>query len=131
MADPNSLAIFAKVVEASGILEAARRLKVLISTVGRRIAGPENQFGVCLLERSTRNTGNRSLPRRVSRQDPCIVDATFRPFASCFSPGNVADIPVVPARLASTPLSRQFRADQATMHASFASAWPKKGALVV
>jgi DNA-binding transcriptional LysR family regulator len=71
MTDPNSLAIFAKVIEASSISEAARRLKMSISPVRRRIAGLENQFGVCLFERSTRNTGDRSLPQRANHQDPC------------------------------------------------------------
>jgi DNA-binding transcriptional LysR family regulator len=55
VADLNSLAIFAKVVEAKGFSEAARRLKMPISTVSRRVAELEDQLGVRLLERSTRN----------------------------------------------------------------------------
>ena len=55
MADLNSLAIFAKVVEAEGFSEAARRLKIPISTVSRRVAELEDQLRVRLLERSTRN----------------------------------------------------------------------------
>ena len=55
MADLNSLAIFAKVVEAKGFSEASRRLKIPISTVSRRVAELEGQLGVRLLERSTRN----------------------------------------------------------------------------
>jgi DNA-binding transcriptional LysR family regulator len=55
MADLNTLIIFAKVVEAKSFSEAARRLKLPISTVSRRIADLENQLGVRLLERSTRN----------------------------------------------------------------------------
>jgi len=55
MADLNSLAIFAKVVEARSFSEAARRLKMPISTVSRRVAELEDQLGVRLLERSTRN----------------------------------------------------------------------------
>ena len=55
MADLNSLALFAKVVEAGSFSEAARRLKMPISTVSRRIAELEDQLGVRLLERSTRN----------------------------------------------------------------------------
>src|SRR5215467_13971365 len=55
MADLNSLAIFAKVVEAKGFSEAARRLKIPISTVSRRVAELEDQLRVRLLERSTRN----------------------------------------------------------------------------
>jgi DNA-binding transcriptional LysR family regulator len=54
MADLNSLAIFAKVVEASSFSEAARRLKMPLSTVSRRIAELEDQLGARLLERSTR-----------------------------------------------------------------------------
>jgi DNA-binding transcriptional LysR family regulator len=53
--DLNSLIIFAKVVEANSFSEAARRLKMPISTVSRRIADLEHQLGVRLLERSTRN----------------------------------------------------------------------------
>ncbi|MGV8921485.1 MAG: LysR substrate-binding domain-containing protein [Pseudomonas sp.] len=53
MADLNSLAIFAKVVESNSFSEAARRLKMPISTVSRRIAELEDQLGVRLLERST------------------------------------------------------------------------------
>jgi hypothetical protein len=52
---PHSLVIFAMVVEASGFSETTRRLKIPISTVGRSGADIENQFGVCLLARSTRN----------------------------------------------------------------------------
>jgi DNA-binding transcriptional LysR family regulator len=55
MTDLNSLALFAKVVEATSFSEAARRLKMPISTVSRRIAELEDQLGVRLLERSTRN----------------------------------------------------------------------------
>ncbi len=55
MTDLNSLMIFAKVVEANGFSEAARRLKMPTSTVSRRVADLENQLGVRLLERSTRS----------------------------------------------------------------------------
>src|SRR5258708_1694061 len=55
MSDLNALTIFAKVVEASSFSEAARRLKMPISTVSRRIADLEDQLGVRLLERSTRS----------------------------------------------------------------------------
>ena len=54
MADLNSLAVFAKVAEANSFSEAAR-LKMPISTVSRRIAELEDELGVRLLERSTRN----------------------------------------------------------------------------
>src|SRR5205085_1048893 len=45
----------AKVIEANSFSEAARRLKMPISTVSRRIADLEDQLGVRLLERSTRS----------------------------------------------------------------------------
>jgi DNA-binding transcriptional LysR family regulator len=55
MADLNSLAMFAKVAEAGTFSEAARRLKLPVSTVSRRIAELEDQLGVRLIERSTRS----------------------------------------------------------------------------
>jgi len=55
MTDLNSLVVFAKVVEANSFSEAARRLKMPISTVSRKIAELEDQLGVRLLERSTRS----------------------------------------------------------------------------
>jgi DNA-binding transcriptional LysR family regulator len=55
MIDLNSLAIFATVADANSFSEAARRLKMPVSTVSRRIAELEDQLGVRLLERSTRN----------------------------------------------------------------------------
>ena len=55
MLDLSSLVIFARVVEANSFSEAARRLKMPISTVSRRVAELEDQLGVRLLERSTRS----------------------------------------------------------------------------
>jgi DNA-binding transcriptional LysR family regulator len=55
MTDLNALIIFAKVVEVNSFSEAARRLKMPISTVSRRVAELENQLGLRLLERSTRS----------------------------------------------------------------------------
>jgi DNA-binding transcriptional LysR family regulator len=55
MADLNALVVFARVVEANSFSEAARRLKMPVSTVSRRIAELEDQLGARLLERSTRN----------------------------------------------------------------------------
>ena len=55
MTDLNTLTLFAKVVEANGFSEAARRLKMPVSTVSRRIAELEDAMGVRLLERSTRS----------------------------------------------------------------------------
>jgi DNA-binding transcriptional LysR family regulator len=54
MADLNTLVIFAKAVEANSFSEAARRLKMPVSSVSRRIAEMERLLGVSLLERSTR-----------------------------------------------------------------------------
>src|SRR3979411_3024916 len=55
MVDLNSLVIFATVADANSFSEVARRLKMPISTVSRRIAELEDQLGVRLLERSTRS----------------------------------------------------------------------------
>jgi DNA-binding transcriptional LysR family regulator len=57
MADLNSLVLFAKVAEANGFSEAARRLNMPVSTVSRRIADLEDQLGARLLDRSTRSLG--------------------------------------------------------------------------
>lgn len=54
MSDLNALIIFARVVEATSFSEAARRLGIPISTVSRKVAELEDQLGVRLLERSTR-----------------------------------------------------------------------------
>jgi DNA-binding transcriptional LysR family regulator len=53
--DLNGLLVFVKVVEANSFSEAARRLNLPASTVSRRISELENQLGVRLLDRSTRN----------------------------------------------------------------------------
>jgi DNA-binding transcriptional LysR family regulator len=55
MMDLNALVVFAKVVEAKSFSEAARRLGIPVSTVSRRVAELEDQLGVRLLDRSTRN----------------------------------------------------------------------------
>jgi DNA-binding transcriptional LysR family regulator len=55
MADLNTLIIFATVAEANSFSEAARRMKLPVSTISRRIADLEDQLGVRLLERSTRS----------------------------------------------------------------------------
>jgi DNA-binding transcriptional LysR family regulator len=55
MTDLNALVVFAKVVEAKSFSEAARRLGMPISTVSRRVAELEDQLGVRLIDRSTRN----------------------------------------------------------------------------
>jgi DNA-binding transcriptional LysR family regulator len=55
MTDLNALVVFAKVAEAKSFSEAARRLGMPISTVSRRVAELEDQLGVRLIDRSTRN----------------------------------------------------------------------------
>jgi DNA-binding transcriptional LysR family regulator len=65
MTDLNSLILFAKVVEAKSFSEAARRLKMPISTVSRRIADLEEQLGIRLLERSTRNLRLTNLGQEI------------------------------------------------------------------
>jgi DNA-binding transcriptional LysR family regulator len=55
MTDFNSLPILATVVKAKSFSEAARRLKMPLASVSRRIAELEADLGVRLLERSTRS----------------------------------------------------------------------------
>jgi DNA-binding transcriptional LysR family regulator len=55
MSDFNGLMIFATVVQAKSFSEAARRLKIPLASVSRRVAELEDQLGVRLLERSTRS----------------------------------------------------------------------------
>jgi DNA-binding transcriptional LysR family regulator len=55
MSDFNALIIFAAVVKAKSFSEAARRLKMPLASVSRRVADLETQLGVRLLERSTRS----------------------------------------------------------------------------
>src|SRR5271156_4482087 len=68
MADLNALVVFAKVAEASSFSEAARRLKLPVSTVSRRITELEDQLGVRLLERSTRKLRLTELGAEVLEQ---------------------------------------------------------------
>src|SRR5437588_6816451 len=55
MSDLNALIVFATVIEGGSFSAAARRLKMPISTVSRRVAELEDQLKVRLLERSTRS----------------------------------------------------------------------------
>lgn len=55
MSDFNSLMVFAAVVKAKSFSEAARRLKMPLASVSRRVADLEAELGVRLLERSTRS----------------------------------------------------------------------------
>ena len=68
MVDLNSLVVFAKVAEANSLSEAARRLKMPISTVSRRIAELEDQLGVRLIERSTRSLRLTELGAEILEQ---------------------------------------------------------------
>lgn len=65
MPDLNSLVIFARVIEANGFSEAARRLKMPTSTVSRRVADLERDLGVRLIERSTRSLRLTDVGREV------------------------------------------------------------------
>jgi DNA-binding transcriptional LysR family regulator len=55
MSDFNALMIFASVVKARSFSEAARRLKMPLASVSRKVADLEAELGVRLLERSTRS----------------------------------------------------------------------------
>ena len=68
MSDLNSLIVFAKVVEAKSFSQAARLLKMPLSTVSRRITELEEQLGVRLLERSTRHLRLTELGAEVFEQ---------------------------------------------------------------
>jgi DNA-binding transcriptional LysR family regulator len=109
MSDLNSLIIFARVVEANGFSEAARRLNMPISTVSRRVAELEDQLGVRLLERSTRNLrltdigqellehARRSL--ELSQAVDCIVSNQSTDVSGTLrlsSPPNVTDTLIAP-----------------------------------
>lgn len=65
MFDLSSLVIFARVVAANSFSEAARRLKIPVSTVSRRVAELEDELGVRLLERSTRSIRLTDIGSRV------------------------------------------------------------------
>jgi DNA-binding transcriptional LysR family regulator len=65
MANLDALVIFAKVVESGSLSGAARRLGMPVSTVSRRIAEFEQELGVRLLERSTRNLTLTELGKEV------------------------------------------------------------------
>ena len=82
MTDLNSLVVFAKVVEANSFSEAARRLKMPISTVSRRIAEFEAQLGVRLLERSTRSLRLTDLGAEVLEARPLVWPRSARPSAA-------------------------------------------------
>ena len=55
MVDLGTLILLSKVVEAGSFSEAARRMKMPVSTLSRRVAELEDQLHIRLLERSTRS----------------------------------------------------------------------------
>jgi DNA-binding transcriptional LysR family regulator len=81
MTDLNSLAIFAKVVETRSFSEAAKRLKMPISTVSRRVTELEDQLGVGLPGRSTRNLRLTDIGAEVSSR-PNAAQRSARPSAT-------------------------------------------------
>jgi hypothetical protein len=103
--------IFAIVVEASGFSEAMRRLKIPISTVGRSGATLRTSSASACSRVQRAIIGDWSLLRRANDQDLCHCRWHRRPLAFCLNPCNVADIIIVPAQFASTPLSLQFIAE--------------------
>ena len=90
MTDLNSLVVFAKVVEANSFSEAARRLKMPISTVSRRVAELEDQLGVRLLERSTRNLRLTELGAEVLEQ--AIRSAEISEVVSSIVSNRLSDV---------------------------------------
>lgn len=81
MTDLNALRIFAEVVEARSFTEAARRLNMPVSTVSRRVADLEEEFGARLLVRSTRSlrlTGDGAQIIRDARSVVEVADAVDR-----------------------------------------------------
>jgi DNA-binding transcriptional LysR family regulator len=116
MTDFNSLTIFATVVKAKSFSEAARRLKMPLASVSRRIAELEAELGVRLLERSTRSLrltevgaevlehADRSL-EILEAVDSIVSNhkATVSGVLRLSAPPNVSDSLL-------TPLLRAFRA---------------------
>ena len=134
MPDLNTLIIFAKVVEATSFSEAARRLGIPISTVSRKIAELEDQLGVRLLERSTRqlrltDVGSEVLEQaqkgvEVSEAVDSVVSnqlAEVRGTLRLSAPPNISDsilAPLITAYQASYP---EVRAAEKINYPEFAT----------
>lgn len=76
MTDLNALLIFAKVVDTTSFSAAARQLGMPVSTVSRKIAELENQLGVRLLERSTRQLRLTDIGVEVLKQAQKSVEVS-------------------------------------------------------
>lgn len=74
MTDLNSLAVFYRVAEAQSFSEAARRLKMPVSTVSRKVADLEDELGVRLLDRSTRSLRLTQVGAEVLEQAARVAD---------------------------------------------------------
>ncbi len=76
MTDLNALMIFAKVVDTTSFSATARQLGMPVSTVSRKIAELENQLGVRLLERSTRQLRLTDIGAEVLKQAQKSVEVS-------------------------------------------------------
>jgi DNA-binding transcriptional LysR family regulator len=75
MHDLNDLFAFAKVVQHGGFSAAARALHVTKSSLSKRVARLEEQYGVRLIERSTRGVRITPVGRAVYEQCESVVTA--------------------------------------------------------
>jgi DNA-binding transcriptional LysR family regulator len=82
MTDFNALTIFAAVVEAKSFSEAARRLKMPLASVSRRVADLEDQLRVRLLERSTRSL-------RLTEVGAAVLEHAQRSLEICEAVDNI------------------------------------------
>jgi DNA-binding transcriptional LysR family regulator len=82
MTDFNALMIFTAVVEAKSFSEAARRLKMPLASVSRRVAELEDQLGVRLLERSTRSL-------RLTEVGTAVLEHAQRSIEICEAVDNI------------------------------------------
>jgi DNA-binding transcriptional LysR family regulator len=116
MKDLNSLVIFAKVADAGSFSVAARRLNMPTSTVSRRISDLEDQLGVRLIERSTRNlrltdVGAEVLEhaRRTAEISEALEDAVSNQLSSVSGLLRISAPPSISDTMLE-PLARAFQA---------------------